>query len=70
VFDGIVTFVLAVLIWLAWPSSTAWAIGTLVGISMLISGIARLALAVGVRRVVSVLPGASDYEGPRGRAVL
>jgi uncharacterized membrane protein HdeD (DUF308 family) len=69
VFDGIVTLVLAVLVWLAWPSSTAWAIGTLVGISMLISGIARLALAVGGHQVVSVLSDAS-YRGPRGRAVL
>ena len=41
-FDGIVTLVLGILIWRSWPSSTEWVIGTLVGISMLFSGTARL----------------------------
>jgi uncharacterized membrane protein HdeD (DUF308 family) len=53
VLDGIVTLVLAGMIWTAWPSSAAWAIGTLVGISMLFSGITRLMLSVAVRRVVA-----------------
>ena len=38
-FDGVVTLILAVMIWRTWPSSTEWVIGTLVGISMLFSGI-------------------------------
>src|SRR6266849_7739144 len=38
-FDGIITLILAVMIWRTWPSSTEWVIGTLVGISMLFSGI-------------------------------
>ena len=46
-FDGIVTVVLAVMIWMTWPSSAAWVIGTLVGISMIFSGLARLVLARG-----------------------
>ena len=33
-FDGVVTLILAVMIWRTWPSSTGWVIGTLVGISM------------------------------------
>ena len=53
--DGIVTLILAILIWRSWPSSSAWAIGTLVGISMLFSGIARLMLSVAARRLVSKL---------------
>ena len=51
--DGIVTLVLAVMIWSTWPSSAAWVIGTLVGISMLFSGIARLMLSRSVRRIVA-----------------
>ena len=51
--DGIVTLVLAGMIWMAWPSSAAWAIGTLVGVSMLFSGITRLMLSVAVRRLVA-----------------
>lgn len=54
--DGIVTLVLAVLIWRTFPSSTEWVIGTLVGISMLFSGISRLALSMSARHVLAELP--------------
>src|SRR6202790_3832735 len=49
-FDAIVSVVLAVLIWRSWPWSTEWAIGTLVGISMLFSGISRLMFTIATRR--------------------
>jgi uncharacterized membrane protein HdeD (DUF308 family) len=52
-FDGIVTLVLALMIGSAWPISSAWAIGTLVGASMLSSGVTRLMLSVAVRRIVA-----------------
>ncbi len=48
--DGVVTLFLAILIWRNWPSSSEWVIGTLVGISMLFSGISRLFLSLAVRR--------------------
>lgn len=51
--DGIVTLLLAVMIWSTWPSSAAWVVGTLVGISMLLSGVTRLMLTMAVRRVMS-----------------
>src|SRR6266478_4604405 len=54
-FDGIVTMILAVMIWKAWPSSTTWAIGILLGISMLISGMARLMLSLAARSLVAAL---------------
>jgi uncharacterized membrane protein HdeD (DUF308 family) len=54
--DGIVTVVLAILIWRTWPSSTEWVIGTLVGISMLFSGVSRLALSMAARRVLAEFP--------------
>jgi uncharacterized membrane protein HdeD (DUF308 family) len=54
--DAIITLVLAIMIWRTWPSSTAWAIGILVGVSMLFSGMSRLMLSVAARRVVSELP--------------
>ena len=41
-FDGIFTLILAIMIWSAWPWSSAYAIGTLVGLSLLFSGAARL----------------------------
>lgn len=52
-FDGIVTLILAFMIWRHWPSSSVWAIGTLVGVSMLFSGITRLMLSYGVRKIVA-----------------
>jgi uncharacterized membrane protein HdeD (DUF308 family) len=47
--DGLVSLLLAGLIFFAWPSSSLWAVGTLVGISLLFSGIARLTLPLGLR---------------------
>jgi uncharacterized membrane protein HdeD (DUF308 family) len=49
--DGVITLVLAVMIWSTWPSSAVWVVGTLVGISMLFSGITRLMLSIAARRI-------------------
>jgi uncharacterized membrane protein HdeD (DUF308 family) len=49
--DGIITLALAALIGSGWPTSSVWAVGTLVGVSMLFSGITRLMLSVAVRRI-------------------
>jgi uncharacterized membrane protein HdeD (DUF308 family) len=54
-FDGIITLILAILIWRSWPSSTEWVIGTLVGVSMIFSGAARLSLSLAARRVLAKL---------------
>jgi uncharacterized membrane protein HdeD (DUF308 family) len=43
------------MIWRTWPSSTAWVIGTLVGVSMLFSGFSRLMLSLAARQVVNKL---------------
>jgi len=51
--DGIVTLILAVMIWRTWPSSAEWVIGTLVGVSMLFSGLTRLMLSLAARRMVA-----------------
>jgi uncharacterized membrane protein HdeD (DUF308 family) len=52
-FDGILTLLVAIMIWRTWPSSAPWIIGTLVGISMLFSGTSRLMLSMSARRLVS-----------------
>jgi uncharacterized membrane protein HdeD (DUF308 family) len=54
-FDGILTLILAVMIWRTWPSSAAWVIGLLVGISMLFSGTSRLMLSLAARNVTRKL---------------
>jgi uncharacterized membrane protein HdeD (DUF308 family) len=50
---GLVALILAVMIWRTWPSSTAWVLGTLVGISMLFSGITRLMVSLAARKLVA-----------------
>jgi uncharacterized membrane protein HdeD (DUF308 family) len=45
--------VMATMVWRTWPSSSLWVIGTLVGVSMLFSGITRLMLSFAARRTVS-----------------
>jgi uncharacterized membrane protein HdeD (DUF308 family) len=49
--DGIITLLLGLLIYLQWPSSSAWAIGTLVGVSMIVSGVTRVMLSLSARTV-------------------
>jgi uncharacterized membrane protein HdeD (DUF308 family) len=51
--DGIVTLLLGLLIYLQWPSSSAWAIGTLVGVSLIFSGVTRVMVSLAVRRAAS-----------------
>ena len=53
--DGIVTLLLGLLIYVHWPSSSAWVIGTLVGLSMIISGITRVMISFAVRRTTTAL---------------
>jgi uncharacterized membrane protein HdeD (DUF308 family) len=50
--NGIVALLLGGLIWAHWPSSSAWAIGTLVGVNLLMTGITRLMFGLGGRRLI------------------
>src|SRR5208283_2929819 len=49
---GTATLTLGALIWFHWPSSTVWAIGTLVGVNLLMTGITRLMFGMAVRKLV------------------
>ena len=49
--DSIVTLILGGMIYVHWPSSSVWAIGTLVGISFIMSGVARIMLSMAVRSI-------------------
>ncbi|HKS73229.1 MAG TPA: HdeD family acid-resistance protein [Terriglobales bacterium] len=53
-FDGLVTILLAGLIWFHWPSSSVWAIGTIVGISLLMSGLKWLMISLASRNVIKL----------------
>jgi uncharacterized membrane protein HdeD (DUF308 family) len=49
--DGIVTLALGFMIWNQWPSTSLWVIGTLVGVSMVMSGTTRLMMALAIRKL-------------------
>jgi len=51
--DGVITLVLGLMIYMQWPSSSAWAIGTLVGVSMLMGGVSRVMISLTVRKVAA-----------------
>jgi len=51
VVNAIVTAILGTLIAMHWPSTSVWAIGTLVGINLLTTGISRLMLGTAARTV-------------------
>jgi uncharacterized membrane protein HdeD (DUF308 family) len=53
--NGVVTLLLGGLIWFHWPSSSVWAIGTLVGVNLLMTGISRLMLGLAARKLVSAV---------------
>ncbi len=48
-FDAAATLLIGILILARWPSSSVWAIGTLVGVAVLMSGISRIVIATKIR---------------------
>jgi uncharacterized membrane protein HdeD (DUF308 family) len=53
--DGIITLLLGLMIYLQWPSSSVWAIGTLVGVSLIFSGVARVMMSLAVRKATGAI---------------
>jgi uncharacterized membrane protein HdeD (DUF308 family) len=52
-FDAFVTILLGLLIYIHWPGTSDFTIGTLFGISFIISGVSRLMVSLAVRRLTS-----------------
>ena len=51
--DGIITLILGGIIWFQWPSDAPWIIGTLVGASILSTGISRVMLSLNPRSALN-----------------
>ena len=49
--NAAVTLLLGAMIWDNWPSSSTWAIGTLIGVNLMITGFSRLMLGSAVRGI-------------------
>lgn len=54
-FEAVASFLLGILVLAHWPSSSMWAIGTLVGVAVLASGISRIVLASKIRKTTSTV---------------
>lgn len=54
-FDALATLAIGILILAKWPSSSVWAIGTLVGVAVLMGGISRTAIAARIRSTVGMV---------------
>ena len=52
-FDAIVTILLGILIWAHWPLNSEWVVGTLFGISIIVSGVTRLMISLAFRRMAT-----------------
>jgi uncharacterized membrane protein HdeD (DUF308 family) len=50
--SGVISLALAYLIWTGFPSSAVWAVGLLVGVGLLTSGLQMILVAMGGRRAV------------------
>ncbi len=54
-FDALVTLLLAGLILYPWPSSSTWAIGIILGINLIFSGVTALMYSLAVRKTMGAL---------------
>jgi uncharacterized membrane protein HdeD (DUF308 family) len=50
---GILAILVGLIIWLEWPVSTAWALGTLAGISLIFSGWSYIMIAMAAKRLAT-----------------
>jgi len=51
-FNGVIAILLGGMIWFHWPSSSVWAIGILVGVNLLMTGMTRLMFGLAARKVL------------------
>ncbi len=54
--DGIVTLILALMSYMQWPSTAAWALGVLVSVSLITSGLTCVMLSLATRKAMAAGP--------------
>ncbi len=65
--SGILAVIMGAIIWAQWPISGLWAIGLLVGVNLLFTGLTIVFLATTVRRTADLLSEAEPAGGSRPR---
>ncbi|MBD2777506.1 HdeD family acid-resistance protein [Iningainema tapete] len=58
--DGIITLLLGALIWFQWPFNAPWLIGTLVGASILTTGVSRVMFSLNARSALNNIDQAAN----------
>ncbi|SEW03073.1 HdeD family acid-resistance protein [Natrinema salifodinae] len=58
--SGVASIVLAALLWAGFPADAIWAIGLLVGVNLLVTGLSMVAVAIAARPMDDVAPPATE----------
>jgi uncharacterized membrane protein HdeD (DUF308 family) len=58
--SGVIALVLAWMIWRQWPISGLWAVGILVGVDLISTGLALIILAITLKKTARLLRGAAE----------
>lgn len=61
--SGIISFVLAGLLWIGFPADAAWAVGLLVGVSLFVTGLSMAIVAISGRHADEPTPPAVEPRG-------
>ena len=51
--NGVITLVLGLMIWAGWPSTSVWAIGTLLGVNLVMTGMSLLFAGAALRKLAA-----------------
>ncbi|MBH8572660.1 HdeD family acid-resistance protein [Nostocaceae cyanobacterium CENA369] len=51
--NGVITLILGAMIWFQWPFNAPWILGTLVGVSVLFTGVSRTMLSLNARSLLN-----------------
>lgn len=51
--DGVITLVLGAMIWFQWPFNAPWLLGTLVGVSIIFTGVSRVMFSFNARSTLN-----------------
>jgi uncharacterized membrane protein HdeD (DUF308 family) len=63
--NGVITVALGALVWFEWPFDAPWLLGTLVGVSILSTGISRLMLSLNGKKAIGSFSAPASVSDPK-----
>ena len=64
ILNGVVSILVAVVIWMQWPSSADWAVGLIIGIKLFVDGFAITMVGLTVKNIGAAIR--EQLSGPEG----